>query len=308
VSRLNESAYREAEEMLFTGYGVAVREHTLEPGANAPSFRVLETGEGEPAVFIHGSPNTAATWVTLTQHLQERRCLLIERPSSGLSPSPKWVDHREQSTAVVRAVFDHFELQRADIVASSLGGLYAYNFALTNPGSVRSMVFMGAPTGPLVLGLPAIMRFLAMPIPMFVLNRSMRPDADGARRMFAQIGHKTAVDSGSIPGFVFEWYASLLCNTDTAPGAVPETRAINTPFGYRSTAKLTDEQLASLTHPLLYLWGSEDSYGGAEKGNALAALTPSARIEHFEGFGHIPWYDDPQLIAERTEAFLAETA
>lgn len=65
MNRLNHEVYRAAEADLFAEYGVDVQEHIVSMPAPATSIRVLEFGSGEPTIFIHGSPNDAATWIPL---------------------------------------------------------------------------------------------------------------------------------------------------------------------------------------------------------------------------------------------------
>ena len=305
MSRLNESMYRDLERKMFAHYGVEVREHLVHIEKPDTSVRVLEIGSGRPIVFIHGSPNNAATWVPLAAELTDRRCLLLERPGAGLStPVRRWTDHPTESAAVLQSVADHFDLDRTDLVGSSFGGLYAYNFALARPDRVDKLILMGSPGGPSVLGIPTIFRFLSIPLPRFVVNRALRPDSKEARKMFVEIGHRVAIDRDLIPGVVFEWYSTLLNHTDTVEHLLREIRAIATPLGYRPAARLDDAALGGIAGPILYLWGDEDAFAEPGKGDALAALSPRAKIEHFEGFGHLLWYDNPTLIAERTETFL----
>jgi pimeloyl-ACP methyl ester carboxylesterase len=307
VSRLNEAAYRASETALASAFGVEAVEHSVHlPGLGA-SIRVLEIGSGDPVVFIHGSPNNAATWIPLAAELPDRRCLLLERPGAGLSePLPGWTDHRVQSAAIVAAVADHFGIAEAHLAGSSFGGLYAYNFALAHPARVPSLIQLGSPAGPALLGMPAIFRFLSLPLPRFLSKRALRPDAEEAEKMFRQIGHAAAIDKEAIPDVVFEWYSSLLCNTDTAAHLLGEIRAIASPLGYRAGAKLDEDALGSLRPPLLYLWGDEDGFSGPDRADSLAALTPGATIEHFPSFGHVLWYDDPARIAERIRAFTSD--
>ena len=305
MDRTNENAYREAENKLYAEYGVGVQEHLVHVENPAASVRVLEVGQGEPILFIHGSPNNAATWIPLVSHLTDRRCLLLERPGAGLSSSVEaWGDHRVESVEVVESVLDTFEIEQADLVGSSFGGLYAYNVALARPERVRTLIQLGAPGGPTVLGMPALFRFLSLPVPKVVAKRALRPDTKEARKMFMQIGHEVAIKTGAIPEVVFDWYASLLRNTNTAENLFREIRAIATPFGFRPTARLDDTALADLTQPLLHLWGDEDAFATPDQADRLVSLTPGASIEHFEGFGHLLWYDDPALIAGRVDRFL----
>lgn len=309
MSRTDEGSYREAEQKLYAEYGIEVREHCVHVESPATSIRVLEVGQGEPLVMIHGSPNNAATWVPLVAQLTNRRCLLMERPGAGLSsPVARWTDHRAESVAIVGAVLDEMSVDRADLAGSSFGGLYAYNLALSAPKRVRSLILLGAPGGPSVLGLPPIFRFLSLPLPKAMARKALRPDPDEARDMFKEIGHEDSIAAGAIPDITFEWYSSLLNNTTTLEHLLGEIRSIATPFGFRRTAKITGADLGQLTQPILYLWGDHDPFATPEEADRLASLTPQAAIEHFESFGHLPWYDDPALIAGRIEEFLSSRA
>jgi pimeloyl-ACP methyl ester carboxylesterase len=249
----------------LSAFGVAVVEHFVDLPDLGTSIRVLETGAGDPIVFIHGSPNNAATWIPLIAGLSDRRCLLLERPGAGLSePVHRWTDHRAQSSAIMRAVVDHFGIAEIDLVGSSLGGLYAYNFALAHPDRTKAVVQLGSPAGPTLLGMPTIFRFLSLPLPRVLSSRALRPDAKEARKMFREIGHGRAIDAGAIPAVVFEWYSSLLCDTDTAEHLLAEIRAIASPLGYRANARLDEKALSGIGAPLLYLWGDEDTFSSPE--------------------------------------------
>ena len=306
MSRINHEVYRAAEAELFAQYRVDVQEHIVNMPAPATSIRVLEVGSGEPTIFIHGSPNDAATWIPLVAQLPGLRCLLLERPGAGLSePVERWRDHRAVSSAIVEAVVSYFDAERVDLVASSFGGLYAYNFAMAHPKRVRRLVQMGAPFGPTVLGIPTIARLLSTPIPIFILKNALRPDADKARDMFGEIGHEAAIEARAIPDVVFEWYSKLLCETDTLQHLVREFRSVASPFGYRRSAKISDCALAQMSTPVQYLWGDNDTFASPEKADALNRLSPNAQIEHFSSFGHVLWYDDSVMIADRVRTFLS---
>jgi len=308
MSRLNEKVYRDSEQNLFAECGVEVREHRIEVGVPTTSIQVLEIGEGDPVLFLHGSPNSAATWTSLAAQLVNHRCVLLERPGAGLStPVVEWGNHRESSVSVVESVLDALDIEEVHLVGSSFGGLYAYNFALAHAKRVRSIVQLGAPAGPSILGMPPLFRFLSLPLPKVMTDKALRADSTEARDMFTQIGHGTAIETGVISDTVLDWYSALLCNTDTVANLFTEIRAIATPFGFRESSRIDDELLGEIAQPMLYLWGDRDTFAKAESADALAALTPQATIEHFDGFGHLPWYDDPTTIAHRIGDFLSRS-
>lgn len=303
MARHDPDRYRAAERRLIEHHGVEVREHVVPAGAAGGAVRVLETGSGPATLFVHGSPNAAATWLGLAARLPGRRCLMLERPGAGLSEPVAWTDHRAQTAQIQTAVLDHLGVDDVDAVGSSFGGLYVLDLARAHPERVRRVLLLGAPGGLTSLPYPAVIRGLSLPIPGFVLARALKPDADGARDMFAQIGHGESVRSGAIAPVVFDWYSALLRHTDTVPNLAREVRAIATPLGYRSTASLSDQQLAVLARPVDLLWGDQDPFATPAQADATAAAI-GARIAHYPGMGHLPWMDDPVRIADAMDAIL----
>jgi len=302
MSRVDEARYREAEKALFAALDVSPEEIWVDtPSAR---LRLLAVGQGPPVLFVHGSPNASPTWLPLVASLG-RRALLLERPGAGLSAPATWRDYRPQVVAMLEAVLDALGLEQVDVVGSSFGGLYAYYLALDAPGRVRKLVQMSGPAGPLSVPMPSIFRLLCLlPLVPFAARLAPRPDVAGAMDMFREIGHGPAIDSGRMHPAWFPWYSALLRHTDTVEHLAREVRALVNPLGYRSGRGITDAELSRIQSRLLYLWGNDDPFGGAETGRALAALTPGACIEHFAGMGHIPWMDDPARIAGRLNAFL----
>jgi 2-hydroxy-6-oxonona-2,4-dienedioate hydrolase len=304
LNRLNEPAYRATEAKLFSAYGVAPREHWVDVPRLGSRIRVLETGQGAPIVFVHGSPNAAATWVPLAAALPDRRCLMIERPGAGLSePVKRWGNHRKDVTTLMVTVLDAMECDSVDFVGSSFGGLYAYNLALESPSRVRRIVQMGCPAGPDAVPMPPIFRVLSIPVIPLLAAFGMRPSPEKARSMFREIGHGHSVDQGIIPDVVFEWYSSLLRHTNTLLHLLGEIRAIATPIGFRRTASLSERHLQSLEQPVLHLWGDRDNFATPQQAERLCALTREGVIERFPNAGHVLWLDDPEGIAQRVHAF-----
>ncbi|MFZ5481652.1 MAG: alpha/beta fold hydrolase [Myxococcota bacterium] len=266
--------------------------------------RVLEIGEGPPVLCVHGSPNAAAAWIPLAAAMPGWRWLLLERPGAGVSGTAAWgPSHRTDALAISRRTLDALDAPRARVVGSSFGALYAFALALGAPERVERLVIAGCPAGPTFVAMPPIFRALSVPWLPTLLGSFVPTDPASIRGMWRDIGHGATIDRGGIPDEMFDWYGTLLKETDTMAGVVAEVRAVATPFGYRAGVPVTEEDLARIVAPTLYLWGDLDNFGSPDQGERMAAATPGARIERFPTFGHLPWIDDPALVAQRLSAF-----
>ena len=81
----DEHRYRRAEAALFQAAGIDPTERWVDLPTIGTSARLLEHGVGEPALFIPGGPNAAATFAEAGAHTSGLRCLLLDRPGTGLS-------------------------------------------------------------------------------------------------------------------------------------------------------------------------------------------------------------------------------
>jgi pimeloyl-ACP methyl ester carboxylesterase len=110
----------------------------------------LDEGRGEPIVLVHGfASNKEVNWVapgwlsTLTR--AGRRVIALDNRGHGAST--KLYDpaayHSASMADDVRALLDHLELPRADVMGYSMGARNTAFLALANPARVRSAVLGG---------------------------------------------------------------------------------------------------------------------------------------------------------------------
>ena len=110
----------------------------------------LDEGEGDPIVLVHGFASTAQVnwlypgWVkTLTA--AGRRVIALDNRGHGASS--KLYDPAEYHSARmaedVRALLDHLDLARADVMGYSMGARITAFFALAYPTRLRRAVFGG---------------------------------------------------------------------------------------------------------------------------------------------------------------------
>jgi 2-hydroxy-6-oxonona-2,4-dienedioate hydrolase len=297
------TAYRDAEAAFWATTG---REPTAEHHVRLPTtgttVRVQEVGEGPPVVFLHGGPNAGSTWIPLVERLDGLRCLLVDRPGTGLSaPYPITASNLPRIGArFVPEILDGLGIARAHVVGSSFGGHLALRSAAAHPDRFVRMVQMAAPA--LIPGdsIPPFMRLLARPTVRRIMN-ALPPNERGARAIFRQIGHGASLDAGRIPQALFDWYLALQRHTDTMRN---DGEMIGNAMPQWDEIRLTDELLARVAVPTLFWWGANDTFGGEAVARHLVEVMPDAHLRMVPDAGHLPWLDDPAGAAAATAAFL----
>lgn len=305
------ATFREAEARLWESVGVTPvdRRVTLATGGEV---RVQEVGDGPPVVFVHGASIAGSSWCQLTARLTDFRCILVDRPGCGLSspivggPLRDLAGVEAYADGLLEQLFDALELDRAAVASTSYGGYFAFRGAATIPERVTKLVqyswLIGAPSesAPFSARMGAIpgVRGLMTRMPM---TRGM---VKGALRQF---GLGRAIDSGAFDDTMLDWAHALLRHTDTMANDLRSSPKLFTPIrGQNPDVLLTDELLARLTMPMLFLWGEDDPNGGATVARDFVPRLPNAELVVIPGAEHAPWIDDLDTCARRTRLFLAD--
>jgi pimeloyl-ACP methyl ester carboxylesterase len=300
---MNESKYREAERRLWASTGLEPEERFVRLPRIGSTVRVQEVGAGAPALFIHGGPNAGSTWAPLVEHVDGLRCLIVDRPGTGLSePHPVTAATLPQFGAdFVGDVLDALEIQSAHVVASSFGGHLALRSAATEPHRFQRMVQMAAPAAVPGQVIPPFMKVLRYGFPRAIINM-LPPSRRANDSILRQIGHGASLDAGLISDLFKDWYLELGRHTDTLEndGALIGQEFIP----HLDEITLGPDLLGSVKVPTLFLWGEDDTFGGADNARAVTGLLPDSRLVLLPRSGHLPWIDDPKTVGESTTAFL----
>lgn len=307
--------YRNAEQRLWASLGVRPVERFVDVPAIGSRIRVQETGDpaDPPVLFLHGANTAGTSFASLAAVLSGRRCLLVDRPGTGLSePSPNPPRDARALNALagvlLPAVLDALVVDRADVVATSLGGLFAFRGAVAAPGRVGGIVELGwtPAAGPGTS--PPFMRLGSLPGVGHVLAALPANDAT-VRRLFGQIGLRDAVAQGRVSPEAIAAYAALLNHTPTMRHELALGRAVVSPRrGVDPRLALTDEERTSLRAPVLVVWGTGDPFGGLDTARAFVAGLPGARLVAVPFAGHAPWMDDATSTGALVDAFLRGVA
>jgi pimeloyl-ACP methyl ester carboxylesterase len=235
----------------------------------------LDQGQGAPIVLVHGFASTAqVNWVypgwvaTLTE--AGRRVIALDNRGHGASS--KLYDPADYHSRVmaedVRALLDHLDLGRADVMGYSMGARITAFFALAHPTRLRRAVFGGLGIH-LVdgVGLPASIA-AALEAP------SLADVRDPTGRVFRAFAEQTNSDLEALAACI-----------------------------RGSRQNLTGEQIAAIRAPVLVAVGAKDVVAGSA--HELAALLPSGRALDIPGRDHMLAVGD-RVFKAAVLSFLAQ--
>lgn len=303
---MNETKYREAEQRLWESVGLEPSEQYADLARIGVRVRVQAVGDGEPVLFIHGGPNSGSTWAPLVEHFTGYRCLMVDRPGTGLSEPYSLTrgNYEAFGDVFVGDVLDGLGIDSAHVVASSFGGMLALRSAAAEPRYVQRMVQMAAPAFAPGSSTPPFMRAIGVgPIRRFI--NTLPPNARANNSILRQIGHGVSLDAGKIPQVFFDWYLALQQFTDTMRNDGAMIGQFVSLRGFDPADYIPDAVFAGVLAPTLFLWGADDGFGGEDVAKDVTSRMPHADLVMLPDSGHLPWLDDPESIARQSLAWVA---
>ena len=207
----------------------------------------IDEGRGEPIVLIHGfASNKEVNWISPSWlgTLQRAGRRIIALDNRGHGASTKLYDPQAYHCGVmaddVRALLDHLEIERADVMGYSMGARITAFLALDHPERVRSAIIGG-------LGYRLIE---GVGLPEEIADALEAPSIDDVDdplgRMFRAFAEQTHSDLRALAACM---------------------------RGSRQT--ITREQAASMHVPVLVAVGTRDAVAGSP--HELAAAIPGAK-------------------------------
>lgn len=256
------------------------------------STRVLEHGDGEPFIIMHGTGGHLEAFTKNLRALGEHyRVILFDYPGHGWT-TPATVDLEiEDYIEHLLALMDVLGIDRAHMSGESLGGWVAIKFAAAHPERVNRLV-LNTPGG--TMATPEVMERIRSLSQAAADDPSM--DRIRARLEWLMADPSSVTDElvrirqgvYSRPGFR-ESMQHILCMQD------PEVRRRN---------MVTDEELAAVQAPTLVIWTSNDPSGPAKAGLEMADKIPGGEFQLIENAGHWPQWEQQERFDEVALEFL----
>jgi pimeloyl-ACP methyl ester carboxylesterase len=153
------------ESQVFASYSLAVQTRELELDTPRLTVRAVESGTGEPALFLHGFGLTTAHWAPVIARLPSLHSVAIDMPGHGASDGVDYggVNLRDWFGDMLTSCLDKLGLESGYIVGHSQGAMIGMWLALDAPERVRSLVAIGTPAVALGARLDSL-KFLARPV------------------------------------------------------------------------------------------------------------------------------------------------
>jgi pimeloyl-ACP methyl ester carboxylesterase len=236
----------------------------------------FDEGAGDPIVLLHGfASNAAVNWVytswfdTLTQ--AGRRVIALDNRGHGASSKPyePRAYHMSEMGEDVRALLDHLDIPRADLIGYSMGARIAAFFALAHPQRIHRLVFGG-------MGLEVLEGGgVAAEVADTLEAPSLATVADARGRTFRTFAEQTKSDLRALAA----------CVRGSRQG-------------------LSRDEIARISMPTLVAVGTKDLVAGSAAD--LSALLPAGEVLDIPGRDHMLAVGD-KVFKQGVVAFLGRS-
>ena len=230
-------------------------------------------GDGLPLVLLHPGIADSRIWDCIAPSFAERsRVIRYDSRGYGRSPAPTT---KYSLAADLRAVLDHFEVPRAVLAGSSMGGATAISLALDDPARVAGLALLV----PGITGHPGLER----PELMARIGELARAgDMDGV----LALGLKSCGSAGTPP------------DTEAAELVRAAIPAWFTTYGHQQEDPPAYPRLGELAMPCTLLLGEQDMPRTVRCNEDMAAAIPGCRLVRRADCDHLPTLRAPDAVRD----------
>jgi len=231
-----------------------------------------EAGDGPPVFFLHGLGGTRIAWGAQLRGLSDRfRCIAWDMPGYGDSAPLEPLTYRGIADRFVD-LLDTLDIEQADVVGLSFGGMHALHTAINHPTRINRMV-------------------LADTSPAFGMDGTTKDEWQAARlaplissvTLTGQIRDETIAAFGQISSRGFRAAVDCLPHNDIR------------------------DQLSSIEHEALVVVGELDEETPVSYSQVLVDGMPNARLEIIPDVGHLSPAEAPTAFNTLVSEFLGDT-
>ena len=243
---------------------------------------VESDGDGDPVVMIHGLGGTTNTFTPLLGAFTRNKRVRFDLPGSGRSGRVEGPLSTEKFVDATRRAMAAAKVEKAHVVAHSMGTIIAAHLAATEPGCVRSLALFG----PLLA-------------PPDQARANIRARAGKARQEGMQPIADALVQASTSSETKQKRHAAVAFVRESLMGQDPD--------GYARCCEALAEMQAADTSkiacPTLLVTGDEDVVAPPQSVRMMAEKISGSRLEVLRGCGHWTPVEKPDECIELLKRF-----
>jgi pimeloyl-ACP methyl ester carboxylesterase len=277
------------------------REHQRWVTVGDTPVNVIDLGEGDAIVFVHGLSGSWPNWLEqLPAFAEHHRVIAMDLPGFGYSPMPDERITISGYAHILDGLLQALGVSAATVVGNSMGGFVSAELAIAFPQRVERLVLVSAAGISTyrhrdVERIEPYLRRLAPMIAVYTGWTATQADwmarRPGLRNM--TLGMVTRHPS-RLP-------ASLAAEQLRGAGKPGFMQALRANIDYPVA-----ERLPEIACPTLIVWGDEDKVIPVADASVFEELIPDSRKVVFEGTGHMAMLERPAAFNELLSEFMAE--
>ncbi len=273
-------------------------------------LHVVEAGEGETVLFIHGFPTIWYAMIRPMDHLRgDYRVVAIDGLGTGLSDAPDDVSQYKLAAMAehLDALIDELGGEKVHLVGHDWGAAFAGAYAQSRPERLKSVTIMSAPPQNIAVQMlrnserqreisEYVERLKSSSVALAWLTGAGGRIAAGPQNHYSagrmSLSEANVLKQGTSDlrriGRHINWYRANL----PAPDAI-------------TNADFWPSREANLTVPALLIWGEEDTVFDLAFIELLERSSTDLEVLRLEGIGHAPQWEASatvnEAIADRVE-------
>jgi pimeloyl-ACP methyl ester carboxylesterase len=240
---------------------------------------------GSPVLFIHGLGGAIDYWYKNVFALAEtHQVYALDWVGSGKSDKPETIYNIDDLSQFIVHFMDAVGLERATLIATSVGGTIALKIALVSPDRIDKLVLIG------IGGLGNSVAFPARLTSLPGVGELLSSPSTGAAKFTIQ-----QCFYNPEPYLNDSEFIDLVLRNMSAEVLKFQTRTFRTMgnfLGIRSDFwQPIRDRLSEIQLPTLIIWGKQDRIFPVSYAQVLATGMPAAKLQLFDRCGHWPYLE-----------------
>ena len=263
--------------------------------ASSTSSNVADPDAEPPAILLlHGTGSSLHTWDGWARQMSPTvRVVRLDLPGFGLTGPHPSGDYSGTATVDFLERFANAAgLKRFAIAGNSLGGYYAWRFALRHPERVSALVLIDAVGYPIEPGTSGAVALELARMPVVSELMRFAPIRGTVERSLKD----TYADDSKVTPELVDRYEQLMLRPGNRTAMGDRARAERRPVGW--------QRLPELRVPTLIQWGGADRWVPIGHAERFRKDIPDSRLVLYPSLGHLPMEEDPQTTSRDAMTFL----